>query len=237
MTRRITFRHDGTFEGMAVRTFGGDLRLHDGQWALRFWSSGATIGGSVLRADFAVEPLRSGRSRLEIESFDGRYSATVVVAARPDALDRQLARARSEATKANAERMRIRAGDWWLDRRVFAELGPGESTSIVDARYVGGWTGDAPIVGRQKLAILDLDSDGITLRGLRRQLQISWPSVQSLAVSSGEQTSTVVRVLTLTGEVRFESRRERETDVRERLAPLIRRLHHTAASSGHPGIP
>lgn len=238
MTRMLVLRHDGVFEGVGVRTRGGTFRTRAGRWQLRFWSSGAVIGGPVLRAEFDPQPLRFRRSRVRIESYDGRYQASVTLLGRPESVERRIATARSKAIGSNEARRRVRDGEWWMDKRVFAELGPAEAVSLVGTQYVGGW--DGPVRGdvRRRPGILDLDPEGISLRRVRRQLHIPWSDVRSIDVGNddggGSSATMTLHVGVHSGDVRFQSRLESAVDVRRRIAPLIRRLHH--GPSGTTGI-
>lgn len=228
-------RHDGVFEGVAVRTRGGTFRTRAGRWQLRFWSSGAAIGGPVLQAEFDSQPLRFRRSGVRIESHDGRYQASVTLLGRPDSVERRIARARSEAIGSNEARRRVREGEWWMDKRVFAELGPAEAVSLVGTQYVDGWDGPVRADARRRTGILDLDPEGISLRRFRRQLHIPWSHVRSIDVEDdggrGSSAKMTLHVGVPSGDVRFQSQLESAADVRRRLGPLTRRLHHAAAGT------
>lgn len=230
MNRLVFSRHDGVFDGMAVRSRGGTLHVSGKRWQIRFWTSGAAVGGPVLRTKFEFEPLTLGRSRVAIESCDGRYRAALTVFARAATVEHRLAAARTEATEANTERRLINEGQWWLDHRVFAELGPAEAISLVGTRYVGGWTGPIRFEGGTHPGILDLDANGITLRRVRHHLQIPWKDIRKIDVSgnagSGPPTTLCVRVRD--DNVRFESQEASADEVRRGLAPVIRRIDHAA---------
>lgn len=221
MSRSVFVHYEGVFEEVAHRERLGTLGFDGGRWALRCWGSGVVIGGGVQSAHFELSARSRRSTTVQIHSLDGRYDAELTVLTGRGRLLRQIRSSEASAEEASARRELLRHGDWWLDPRPFAELGPGAAVSVGDTRYLGGWQGPVRFEGRSGGRILDLDRNGITLRGMRRHLLIPWDSVNGITI---EGSPVALRVMTGTGDVRFESRQASVDDLRQRLAPLTRRI-------------
>jgi len=232
VSRFIFTSYEGVFEGMAHRVRIGSLVVRRDQWHLHCWGTGVVIGGSVLRADFDLSTRGRRRTRVEVRSHDGRYQGDLTVRAGRRRVDRRLEAARGAAEEVEGRRELVRHGDWWLDPRAFAQLGPAAAVTVPDARYLGGWEGRVRFERRPGGRMLDLDPKGITLRGLRRHLQIPWDTVRGLAVEGdrGALNRAMLRVATDAGEVRFETHQSTADALSARLAPLTRQIARSATS-------
>lgn len=224
MSRYLITRFDGTFESQRHRVRFGSLGVRGDRWDVRCWSSGAVVGGSVRGARMVVSGGSPMRAHLDIESKDGRFRAALTVLASERSLQRRLEAAGAFATELHERRQLADQGEWWLDPRAFLELGEAAAVSVPDTRYLGGWVGKVRFERRAGGRVLDFDESGVTLRGMRRHLQIPWEEVRAITVDDAGGSSVGLRVRTDEGDVRFESRQSTSADLRRRLSPLARRL-------------
>lgn len=148
---------------------------------------------------------------------------------------------------------RAGTGEWWLGKDVFKGFGLAQRYTVNDTRYFGGWSGHARTYSGKVTKILEVDKQGVGLRGLSTIFTIPWSDIADVDVDGPDTAakkltasraillgpaslllkkkvlSTVVTVRTKNGEEAvFVSEKANPALVRAKLTPVLSQLHRVA---------
>jgi hypothetical protein len=138
---------------------------------------------------------------------------------------RQLANHTRAASQLVDFHERSRRGEWWLDPEALTEVGPARTISITETRYREGWEGQIRSFRQSRRRILDLDPQGIRLRGTRQRLRIRWEDIEGLDIdAAGPTTASLTVRRSGAAAVRFETTRYTAVELAAKLAPVRDRM-------------
>jgi hypothetical protein len=163
----------------------GEFQLTDTHWRLLLTDRRDGLQCGLLQSSISVEGIDRRRSLVRLEvAGSGGSAGILLVAGRPEVLKGDLGHHMAALDRAERSLAAAEQGEWWMDSRVFEQLGTTRRVSIAAVRFdERGWH-EQPRRRRWLTSVLDFGPEGIVLRGWRTRLKIPWADVASIEVTA-----------------------------------------------------